>query len=242
MDDNQHQGSLQRVIREQSLKPVTIKQVNDSVLANSDGEFSINGVDINTVEVVGVVRRVDGEREQLVDITIEDGTGLITVKKWLDTTQLKLEVLEHYNAMMSTWVRVCGQIKTLQERKTIAHPRIAPVANYNQVTNHFLRAIAVYVDAQGGSGGGGDAAPLKLLFVAETDELAGPASGLLRNRLLQFIRDNAPLMLEGVPTVFIAQGLGVGTDVVEAEAEQLRDDGTLYNGADDNTWMLVELF
>lgn len=240
-DDHQDQNSLQRVFRENCLKPVTIKQINDSVLANNDNEFSINGVDIAQVEFVGVIRRVDGERESSIDLTIEDGTGLLVFKKWTDLAQPHQEVVEHYSAMAEKWVRVCGSIKMFQDRKTITNPRIKLVANYNQVTNHFLRAIAVYADAQGLTANGGSGGQ-KLLFVSENDDLAGPGSGQFRNRLLDFLRANAPLMAEGVPTRYIAELMGVAFDVVEAEAELLRDDGILYNGTDDNTWMLVEQY
>ena len=92
----------------QSLTPVTIKQINDATQPVPDGEFKVNNVELNMISFVGVVRNVENTNASIA-VTIEDGTGSIDVRKWVDETISSAEEdFEKYNEMKGKYVYVGG--------------------------------------------------------------------------------------------------------------------------------------
>ncbi|EMG47178.1 Replication factor A protein 2, putative [Candida maltosa Xu316] len=81
-----NQGSSQRAPAgqtRQKLTPVTIKQINDATQPVPDSEFKVHNVELNLVSFVGVVRKVENNGATVL-ITIEDGTGTVEVRRWVD--------------------------------------------------------------------------------------------------------------------------------------------------------------
>lgn len=66
----------------QSLKPVTIKQIQDAE-ANSDGRLILDGHEISQFSLVSCVRTIK-EGSTGTDYLIEDGTSSITARCWPD--------------------------------------------------------------------------------------------------------------------------------------------------------------
>ncbi|GKV47031.1 hypothetical protein SLEP1_g53972 [Rubroshorea leprosula] len=63
------------------LIPVTVKQLKD-LSRNCESGISIDGVDVNTVVLVGIVCKIDNA---ITDCTfrVDDGTGWIECTKWV---------------------------------------------------------------------------------------------------------------------------------------------------------------
>ena len=74
---------LQRSTTGNSLRPVTIKQLLDAEQPHPDADFKIDGSEVGHITFVGVVRNVVVQSTNIT-YRVEDGTGAIDVKQWLD--------------------------------------------------------------------------------------------------------------------------------------------------------------
>jgi replication factor A2 len=83
-----------------TLRPVTIKQILDAQQAHPDAEFRIDGVEVGQVsfpsyycswwfQQLTFVAMVRSAAMQSTNVTyrMEDGTGMIDVKQWIDAEQ-----------------------------------------------------------------------------------------------------------------------------------------------------------
>ncbi|CAO3682532.1 unnamed protein product [Umbelopsis ramanniana] len=71
---------------EQTLRPVTIKQMLNSQQSHGESEFKIDNTDVTQVTFVAVVRQINAQSANI-GYTMEDGTGSIDVRQWLDQIQ-----------------------------------------------------------------------------------------------------------------------------------------------------------
>ncbi|KAG6587750.1 Replication protein A 32 kDa subunit B, partial [Cucurbita argyrosperma subsp. sororia] len=124
----------------QSLLPLTVKQINDAFLSSGDqSNFVIDGVDVNNVKLVGMVRNRAG-RITAVTFSLDDGTGWIDCNKWVNEAADSSEVEGILDGM---YVRVHGHLKSFQGR-TLNVFSIRPVTDYNEITSHFIECIYVH--------------------------------------------------------------------------------------------------
>ncbi|GLT36046.1 hypothetical protein SLA2020_104510 [Shorea laevis] len=119
------------------LIPVTVKQLKD-LSRNGESGISIDGVDVNTVVLVGIVCKIDNA---ITDCTfrVDDGTGWIECTKWVHE---HIDSAEVEAISVGKYVRVHGQLKSIQGRKTFS---IRPLTDFNQITSHFLECIYVHL-------------------------------------------------------------------------------------------------
>lgn len=228
-DDSQRQQQTRN-----TLSPVTIKQINDSAQHVPDGEFSINNVSLNMVSFVGVVRRVDNQTSA-VTVSIEDGTGSVDVKKWIDDKLTSAaEESEAYSAMINKYVYVTGALKEFNQKKAIQHAVIREITDHNEVLYHMLYTVANHLEAEG------------LLKVAKSDpqsslfvleNTAGSGSSDLLDRILAIIASNSSSMLEGVPVTWISESLGLPVGTVQEKCQYLSEQGRIYQGYDDGAYL-----
>ncbi|XP_050936916.1 replication protein A 32 kDa subunit B-like isoform X1 [Cucumis melo] len=152
----------------QALLPLTVKQINDAFLSSDDkSNFVIDGVDVNNVKLVGMVRNRAG---RITDVTfaLDDGTGRIDCSKWVNEAADSNEVEGILDGM---YVRVHGHLKSFQGKRTLNVFSISacslqlmcmisiplrrwdfdmkylayrPVTDYNEITNHFIESIYVH--------------------------------------------------------------------------------------------------
>ncbi|GKV00457.1 hypothetical protein SLEP1_g13141 [Rubroshorea leprosula] len=122
------------------LIPVTVKQLKD-LSRNGESGISIDGVDVNTVVLVGIVCKIDNA---VTDYTfrVDDGTGWIDCTKWVHE---HVESAEVEAISVGKYVRVHGQLKSIQSRKTLNTFSIRPLTDFNQITSHFLECIYVHL-------------------------------------------------------------------------------------------------
>lgn len=237
-NDNQYSdgnGGSQRPKETRStLSPVTIKQINDASQPVPDGEFVINNVSLNMVSFVGVVRKVENQTSALT-ITIEDGTGSVDVRKWMDEKVASpAEEAERFNAMENKYVYVTGALKEFSQKKSIQHATIREILDHNEVLYHMLYAIANHLEAEGLLG----VKKEQGLFVLESAG-NGNASLDVLDRIMATIAANAATMLEGVPVLWISNTLNVGEDVVRSKCQELLEMGKIYQGYDEGTYFCV---
>jgi replication factor A2 len=63
-----------------TLLPLTLKQLS-SASTTGESNFSIDGVDIKTVVIVGRISRMENRITQ-VDFVVDDGTGWVDCVRW----------------------------------------------------------------------------------------------------------------------------------------------------------------
>ena len=153
---------------EQTLQPVTVRMVLTA--PSSDGTVSLaDGRQLYHVQIVGAIKTISDNSTNIL-YEIEDGTGLIEVKKWLDTSMP--DPISNSDSKQLTehmYVKVVGQIKDYDGKKMIVADSIRPLTTGNELTHHCLRVVfeaeqalraSQYVAAapmamMGGVGGGG---------------------------------------------------------------------------------------
>lgn len=233
-DGGYEQGSQRTQQTRLTLSPVTIKQINDAAQPVPDGEFVINNVSLNMVLFVGVVRKVENQTSALT-ITIEDGTGSVDVRRWIDEKlATPAEEAERFSALENKYVYVTGALKEFSQKKLIQHATIREVADYNEVLYHMLYAIANHLEAEGLLKVG--PAKQESLFVLDA---ASSAALDVLDKIMATISANASTMLEGVPVLWISDTLGLSADVVREKCQYLSEMGKIYQGYDEGSYFCV---
>lgn len=232
-------NNSQRQQTRSTLSPVTIKQIHDSSQPVPDDEFVVNNVSLNMVSFVGVVRKVENNTSA-VTITIEDGTGSVDVRRWVDEKiATAAEEGERFSALENKYVYVTGALKEMQLKKQIQHATIREVSDYNEVTYHMLYAIENHLAAQGLLKSG-TKQESNGLFVSENGG-AGNAggSGDVADQIMSVISSNTASMPEGVPVGWIGDQLGVSVDVVREKCLYLSEMGKVYQGYDEGSYLSI---
>lgn len=234
---NDNNGSQKQQLRS-SLIPVTIKQITEATQPIPDGEFQVHNVNLNLVSFVGVVRNVQDITSAIL-ITIEDGTGSIEVRKWIDDSNA-MDENEHQKYEMNKYIYVTGALKEFNGKKNLQHATMRPITDHNEILYHHLSAISHHLKAQGLSArenGGQNQSQDNGLFVKDPHGMEVTTS--IQDKILGVIRDNTSSMQEGVPVPFISQKLNVTDDLVLEHCSELIDNGKIYSGYDDSAYLAV---
>ncbi|KAH8879653.1 replication protein A, subunit RPA32 [Thozetella sp. PMI_491] len=231
---------------DESLRPVTIKQLLDCEEAYPGAEILIDGVPISQVTIVGQVRAVN---KQATNITfkLDDGTAEIDVKKWIDPE--KADEADPGFALDS-YIRVWGRLKSFNGKRHVGAHFLRAIEDFNEVNYHLVESTYVhlyftkglpapagangakggdedsmFVDGYGGGGGGAD---------AKVNNCSRTAKAMF-NFLL-----NTPGGNEGVNLNLIANGAKMQVRDVMAAADELLGQGLIYTTIDDETWAVLD--
>ncbi|KAG7024504.1 Replication protein A 32 kDa subunit A [Cucurbita argyrosperma subsp. argyrosperma] len=120
------------------LVPATVKQISEASHSGEEkANFAINGVDITNVTIVG---KVSEKAERNTDITfiVDDGTGRIGCKRWVNDTFDTKQMDEIQDGM---YIRVNGHLKIFQSNKQIFAFSVRPITNFDEITFHFIECI-----------------------------------------------------------------------------------------------------
>ena len=155
---------------EDSLRPITVKQILDA--EETSNEFRIDGQHVTQVTLVGQVRSIQ-KLETNLEYKIDDGTGIVDVKKYIDIDKMATEEM---NAVLDedadskkpaqghgsvpieegSFVRVHGRIKSFNNKRWLNANFVRVIADYNEVNYHLLEATLVHlVNTKGPLGGAG---------------------------------------------------------------------------------------
>lgn len=126
----------------QTLLPLTIKQINYALQSSDDRtSLTIDGVGVNTVTLVGRVCNKSGQITEF-RFVLDDGTGTIECTKWLHEPADSMAVESIMNGM---YVRLYGQLKGFQGKKTLSIFSLRPVTDFNEIAHHFIECIYVHL-------------------------------------------------------------------------------------------------
>ncbi|KAL7534724.1 hypothetical protein ACHAWF_004933 [Thalassiosira exigua] len=126
---------------EQTLIPVTIKMVLSALGDPSGGgDLSLlDGRPLHMVKLVVAVRSHE-ERSTNVFLDVEDGTGFVQVKCWVnDGDECSAQSKLRQAAMQDhTYIRVIGQVKDFDGQRQIVANDVRPIKSGNELTHHLL--------------------------------------------------------------------------------------------------------
>ncbi|KAG4931168.1 hypothetical protein AAZX31_17G190200 [Glycine max] len=122
----------------QGLVPVTVKQISEASQSGDEkSNFVINGVDLNNVTLLGMVfEKV--ERNTDVNFVLDDGTGRIKCRRWVNEA---FDTKEMEAVMNGMYVRVYGHLKSFQGVKQLVTFSARPVTNFDEIPFHFIDCI-----------------------------------------------------------------------------------------------------
>lgn len=132
----QNQKSRQR---SQNIMPCTIAQIVNATQV--DDKFTIDGVDLHQVTIIGLVRSA---KESSTNLTyeIDDMTGqVLEVRQFVDNDESTPEAEKVSLVRENLYVRVHGHVRSFGGKRTMAAFRVLPLTDMNELTTHLLEVI-----------------------------------------------------------------------------------------------------
>ncbi|KAJ5584841.1 uncharacterized protein N7459_004641 [Penicillium hispanicum] len=236
-----------------TLRPVTIKQVNDASSPYPEAPYQIDGADVANVLFVGQVRNISSQSTNIT-YKIDDGTGELEVKKWVDSaTADSMDTDEgkgpgdgKNEIELNGYARVFGSIKTFGNKRYIGAHSVRPLKDINELHCHILEATAVHLfftrgppGAGAGAGAGGDAVMGGADDYGAGDNKALMSTSPLARKVYNLLKTE-PQDDTGLHLQQIASKLNIpATDVARA-GEELIAAGVIFSTMDEQTWAILE--
>ncbi|CAO1618264.1 unnamed protein product [Parajaminaea phylloscopi] len=227
-----------------TLRPVTIRQVNNAEQASTDADFRIDGVDLGQLTLVAVVRNISRTATNVL-YSVEDGTGTIEVRQWLDSSSDDSE--KAVNIRQDEYVRILGTVRAFQQKRSISAGHIRPVDNYNEFLFHKMDVVWTHLQLVNGSsskGGAGGAAAQAGDFGANTSTSGGDhdfsaISSPVQRKIAQAIAVLAGADTEGITAQQVHSKLpSIPVSTIAKEIEEMVNNGFLYHSVDDEHVLL----
>ncbi|WVO18939.1 uncharacterized protein IAS62_000213 [Cryptococcus decagattii] len=227
----------------QTIRPVTVKQILEAQQVHPDADFTIDGVDVAQVLLVGSVRNMSTTATN-VSYEIGDGTGYIDARVWLDsadddsgkTTGVEQD---HYVGLM-------GTIKVFGGKRHVSATHIRPITDANEVQHHLLKALYVSLILRGGAPGNAPKAA-----GTRDDYNAGATTGMtdqsawshlepLQRRILEVMSSEGQGNDDGVHVTHIIKFLnGVDENDFTVALDWLTDNGYVYSTLDESHYQVL---
>lgn len=237
---------VQREYKDESLKPVTIKQLLDARDLGNGENFEIDGHPFTQITFVGQVRSISVQ-ETRIRFLVDDGTGEVDVSKF--TAEAMNEDMEEL-PKQDSYVRVFGRLRNVGNKKNVSAQFVRPITDFNEISGHLLEATYVHLLCKIG--------PVDQLaannqnaYGGAQQHAGGNTNGGGNSRLaslrptvrqvMEFM-NNTEQGSEGIHMTEIARNTNIPLDQVKRAGEELLSLGMLYTTMDDETWApLVEV-
>lgn len=121
----------------QSLVPLTVKQLLQAEEENS--KYKVDGRTISQVTIVGQILSVEAQATN-VNYLVDDSTGKVNVRIYIDSDDDSDSTLSS-----GTYVRVVGNLRAFNDKKSVVAFQLIPVTDFNEVTFHYLNVIATHL-------------------------------------------------------------------------------------------------
>ena len=236
------------------MRPVTIKQVLDAAQPHPDADFSIDEVEITQISFVGQIRNIS---TQTTNITykLDDGTGTIEVKQWIDADATSMDVdgttTSKPKLLENEWAHVWGRLKAFNNKRHVGAHVIRPITDKMEIQYHLLESTYVHLyftrgdlstikqengannkqqnQAGYGGAGGGDMSMGKPM----------PSLSVNARRVVQTLK-TSPQSNEGLHVQNIASIAGMNVADVLKAGDELMEHSMVFTTVDDETWALLE--
>ena len=123
------------------LLPVTCKQIN---CAEQEGEkFLIDGQELSHITLIGQMRQCVVQSNCII-VTVDDGTGLVEVRHWIDPSSPGAEKVKEICGS-NNYLRIYGNMRDFKGKKDVLAQRIQVVEDFSELTFHMLQCIATHL-------------------------------------------------------------------------------------------------
>ena len=126
----------------QSLRPVTVRPVLHASHPHSDAPFTFDGAELSQVSIVAWVRSATKNATNI-QYTIDDGTGQIDVRKWIDNSMDEGAVVDDMEP--NQYVRIVGEIKSFNNKRSITAASMHLLQDHNEYLFHQLEVIHTHL-------------------------------------------------------------------------------------------------
>lgn len=245
--NNENSASTKRTYGKDTLRPVTIKQLLDAHHPHPDADhFIIDDSETTQVTFVGQVRNISAQTTN-VTYKVDDGTGLIEVKVWVDadnfTGEEEGDAVKKDKPVEQGYARVWGRLKQFNNKRHVGAQYIRAIEDHNEIAYHFLEATVVHLEFAKG--------PLDQLQAnGQTGQQATTDSGgsgsnfsgvsATARKVLQVLKTNGNTN-EGLHAQMVAQLTGLELVEVYKAGDELMGMGMVYTTVDDLTWALLDI-
>ncbi|KAL7318710.1 Replication factor A protein 2 [Mucor circinelloides] len=224
---NAGSGYTKKPLGEQTMRPLTIKQIKGAT-SPQEGTFKVDNSNITQITFIGVIRNIQELATNYV-YTVEDGTGAIDVRKWVEQNETPDDADARRGLLVDTYVRVNGRLNSFSNRISIVAHSMRPITNFNEITFHYLDAINTHLMfSKPGS---------SLLGATNNDHMQIDATTSLIEKVSQAIKsydDSA----EGASIKSLVErfgGLHTESEIRDS-VEFLLNDGQCYATTDSDHW------
>ncbi|GAB1517583.1 Replication factor A protein 2 [Rhizoctonia solani] len=221
----------------QSLRPVTIRQIYTAEQTHSDADYIIDNSETTQITLVA---QVVAANKQATNITykLNDGTAEIKAKHWLENSEE--EPIGH-GQNEHVYIRVVGTLKTFSGERQINAVHTRLVVDPMEIYYHLIEAQLVHLHytrrANIASGAVSAGAPAASAYQAGGKGQQSKFANFppLQRRILEVLEQLMPQHEQGVHVTTIANGLNVqaSIDEIGATMEKLAEEGHIYATMDD---------
>lgn len=244
---------------------MTVKQILEATQSHPDADFKIDGAEISQLTFVGQARNIS---TQTTNITykIDDGTGEIEVKQWLDENTahaISDDMMDIGNndpastkpqqVVLNGYARVFGKLKSFGNKRHVGAHVIRPLTDLNEVHCHLLEATATHLYFTRGppptAGGDTNAQGASATGAASNTNAGVPTSmggGVLQTvsptaRKLYQTLANTTQSQDGLHVQHLAADMALPVADVYKASEELLTNGLIFTTVDENTWAILEV-
>ncbi|KAI3088325.1 hypothetical protein CBS147353_232 [Aspergillus niger] len=246
-----------------TLRPITIKQALDAVQPYPEASYQIDSAEISSICFIGQVRNISSQSTN-VTYKIDDGTGEIEAKQWIDSmTADSMDTDDINNTKAATgrrdgkvelngYAKVFGKLKSFGNKRFVGAHCVRPVKSLDEVHCHLLEASAVHLfftrgppgGGASGAGGVGDVGAKGDAAMGGTGDDYGagknlPAMSPVAKRVYQLLRTE-PQSNEGLHAQLIAAKLSLPMPDVARAGDELLTAGVIFSTVDEQTWAILE--
>ena len=232
---------------------MTIKQALDATQPYPEANYQIDGADTASICFVGQVRNISSQTTN-VTYKIDDGTGEIEVKQWVDSATADNMDTEEAKGPgtsgkdqveLNGYSKIFGKLKAFGNKRYVGAHSIRPLKDINELHCHFLEATAVHLfftrGPPGGAAGGvkgSDTAMGGMDDYAAAQNKALPAMSPAARRVYNLLRDE-PQSNEGLHIQLIAAKLNLPVTDVARAGDELLTTGLIFSTVDEHTWAIL---
>lgn len=130
----------------QSVMPLTVRQLRNAQ-HGMDEVFRVDGQPLAQVTFIGRIVAVDTSHPTNTNYKIDDGTGIIDVKRWSEADEAgSTQAAATQDILpLNMYVRVYGHLRLWQGSLNVVAFRLIKIDNHNEITFHLLDSIYTHL-------------------------------------------------------------------------------------------------
>jgi len=117
---------------QQTLRAVTVKQLFEATSQAIDDQYVVDGEELNNVTIVGRIVS-SGEAATCLSFKIDDGTGLVDVRYWIDREDSPLLQESKAQWHQNAYVRIHGNVRSFNNERQVVAFNIRAITDFNEV-------------------------------------------------------------------------------------------------------------